>query len=187
VFQGIGKVAFDFYLLFQHHATKEYLYQNPDPHDLVATGTGWSFIRYFGSSTVILGLDTRAERDKYRIMSQQSYDTMFTRLRQIAPTVIHCVVMLAVPIVYPRLDAVEKALSGVQAAKRGVNGLFNLLDSAVTTVTPSGQATQSTHSAFDGVKKAFGKSGLMSGVVSTFGEVDLLGIYFFFLRELTKR
>jgi PhoD related phosphatase len=136
---------------------------------------GWSFIKYFGPTTAILGLDTRSERDKRRIMSQPSYDLMFNRLRQVPPSVIHCVVMLAVPIVYPRLETVEKALTGVAIAKKGFNGAFNLLGKAVTTVTPAGGATQTTHSAFDGVKKAFGKSGLMSSVVSKFGEVDLLG------------
>jgi hypothetical protein len=108
-------------------------------------------------------------------MSQESYDLMFDRLRQVPPSIIHCVVMLGVPIVYPRLETIEKALTGVAVAKKGVNGAFNLLGKAITTVTPSGSATQSTHSAFDGVKKAFGKSGLMSSVVSKFGEVDLLG------------
>lgn len=139
---------------------------------------GWSFIKYFGPTTAILGLDTRSERDKRRIMSQASYDLMFNRLRQCPPSIIHCVVMLAVPIVYPRLETVEKALSGVAVAKRGVNGAFNLLGKAVTTVTPAGSATQTTHSAFDSVKKALGKSGLMSSVVSKFGEVDLLGMFF---------
>jgi hypothetical protein len=120
-------------------------------------------------------MDTRAERDKHRIMSQESYDLVFSRMRQVPQTVIHCVVMLAVPIVYPRLEAVEKALAGVAVAKKGVNGAFNLLGKAVTTITPKGQATQETNSAFGNVKKAFGKSGLMSSVVSKFGEVDLLG------------
>lgn len=176
VFQGIGKIAFEFYLIFQHHTTQQWLYQHPDPNDLItATGQGWSFIKYFGPSTVILGLDTRTERDKHRIMSQQSYDVMFNRLRQVPPSAIHCVIMLAVPIVYPRLEAVEKALTGVAVAKKGVNGAFNLLGKAVTTITPAGDATSGTSSAFGNVKKAFGKSGLMSSVVSKFGEVDLLG------------
>jgi hypothetical protein len=176
VFQGIGKIAFEFYLIFQHHTTQQWLSQHPDPSDLItATGQGWSFIKYFGPSTVILGLDTRTERDKHRIMSQQSYDLVFNRLRQVPPTVIHCVVMLAVPIVYPRLEAVEKALTGVAVAKKGVNGAFNLLGKAVNTITPAGEATSGTSSAFGNVKKAFGKSGLMSSVVSKFGEVDLLG------------
>jgi hypothetical protein len=145
-------------------------------NDIVtASGMGWSFVKYFGPTTAILGLDTRSERDKHRIMSEQSYDLMFNRLRQCPTSVIHCVVMLAVPIVYPRLETVEKALAGVAAAKKGVNGAFNLLGKAVTTITPAGSATHSTNSAFDGVKKAFGKSGFMSSVVSKFGEVDLLG------------
>jgi hypothetical protein len=177
VFQGIGKIAFEFYLIFQHHTTQQYLSQHPDPNDLItATGMGWSFVKYFGPTTVIFGLDTRAERDKHRIMSQESYNAMFSRLRQVPQTVVHCVVMLAVPIVYPRLEAVEKALTGVAVAKKGVNGAFNLLGKAVTTITPKGSATQETNSAFGNVKKAFGKSGLMSSVVSKFGEVDLLGI-----------
>ena len=176
MFQGIGKIAFEFYLIFQHHTTQQWLYQHPDPNDLItATGMGWSFVKYFGPSTVILGLDTRAERDKHRIMSQESYNAAFSRLRQVPQTVVHCVVMLAVPIVYPRLEAVEKALTGVAVAKKGVNGAFNLLGKAVTTITPKGSATQETNSAFGNVKKAFGKSGLMSSVVSKFGEVDLLG------------
>jgi len=108
-------------------------------------------------------------------MSQESYDLVFNRMRQVPQTVVHCVVMLAVPIVYPRLEVVERALTGVAVAKKGVNGAFNLLGKAVTTITPKGQATQETNSAFGNVKKAFGKSGLMSSVVSKFGEVDLLG------------
>lgn len=177
MFQGIGKVAFEFYLLFQHHTTQQWMSQHPDPNDLVsATGIGWSFVKYFGPTTAILGLDTRSERDKHRIMSQPSYDLMLNRLRQVPPSVVHCVVMLSVPIVYPRLATVENVLTGVAVAKKGVTGAFNLLGKAVTSVTPAGSATQSTHSAFDNVKKALGKSGLMSGVVSKFGEVDLLGM-----------
>lgn len=145
--------------------------------DLVsATGSGWSFIKYFGPTTAIVGLDTRCERDRHRIMSQQSHDLMFNNLRMMPTTISHCVVMLAIPIVYPRLASVEKALAGVAVAKKGVNGAFNILGKAITSVTPAGNVTQNTHSAFEGVKKAFGKSGLMSSVVSQFGEVDLLGI-----------
>jgi hypothetical protein len=108
-------------------------------------------------------------------MSQPSYDIMFQKLRQVPPSVVHCVIMIGVPIVYPRLEVVERALAGVQVAKRGINGAFNLLGKAVTTVTPQGTATQKTHSSLEGVKKAFGKSGMMSSLVSKFGEVDLLG------------
>src|SRR5579859_2319636 len=181
VFQGIGKIAYEMYLVFQHHTTAQVVSQYPDPTDLItATGLGWSFLKYFGPTTVVLGLDTRAERDKHRICSQPTYDMVFNALRNVAPGVSHCVVMLAVPIVYPRLEAVEKALTGVAVAKKGINGAFNLVGKAVTTITPKGQATQETNLALGNVKKAFGKSGLMSSLVSKFGEVDLLGIVPFF-------
>jgi hypothetical protein len=36
---------------------------------------------------------------------------------------------------------------------------------------------EATTSGMENVKKAFGKSGLMSSLVSVFGEVDLLGAY----------
>jgi hypothetical protein len=176
VFQAIGKIGIEFYLLFQHHTTQQWFYQHPDPNDLfTATGSGWSFVKYFGPTTAILGPDTRMERDKRRVMSQQSYDLLFSHLRQVPPSVVHCVVMLSVPIVYPRLETVERALTGVAAAKKGVNEAFNLLGKAVTSVTPPGNATQNTTSAFENLKKAFGKSGLMKNVISKFGEIDLLG------------
>jgi hypothetical protein len=136
--------------------------------------SGWSYIKYFGSTTAIVGLDTRSQRDKLRIVSQQSYDVIFNNLRMMPPTITHCVVMLSIPIIYPRLETVEKALTGVAVAKKGVNGAFNLLGKAVHSVAPAG-GKQGTQSAFDNVKKALGKSGLMSNVVDKFGEMEMLG------------
>jgi PhoD related phosphatase len=91
--------------------------------------------------------------------------------------VVHFVVMLAVPAVYPRLEVVENVLTGVSVAKKGVNATFNLLGKAVTSVTPKGSVTQQTNTGLENIKKAFGKSGMMSSVLSKFGEVDLLGTH----------
>lgn len=177
VFQGIGRIALDFYLIFQHHTTRELIYKNNDQQDLItASGAGWSFIKYLGPSTVVFGLDIRSERDKHRIVSQQNYDVCFNRLRNVAPGVSHCIVLLAVPIVYPRMEVVEDVLTGVSVAKKGLNSAFNLLDKAVTSVAPS-SAQQKTHGMFDNVKKSFGKTGLMSNVVSKFGDVEILGTH----------
>lgn len=176
MFEGIGRVALEFYLLFQHHTTQQWIHQHPDPNDLVmATQAGWSFIKYFGPTTAIFGLDTRSERDKRQVVSEATYTMMFNRLRQVLPSVIHCIVMLSIPIVYPRLETVEDVLHGVSMAKKGVNSAFNLIGKTLTSVAPSGSATQRIDSGFGGIKKAFGKTGLMSSFVTPFGDVELLG------------
>ncbi|KAK7205388.1 hypothetical protein BZA70DRAFT_155625 [Myxozyma melibiosi] len=175
VFVNIGRIAFDFYLLFQHQTTKALLQQNPDPRDLfTVTGLGWHFLKYLGPECVILGPDTRAERHQKSIIGEQTHQELFRRLEALPPTIKHVVVMLAVPIVYPRLTMVENVLSGVKQTKRAINGAWNILGKGATKVASVVGAEKSTKSGFEGVKKAFGKSGMMSSLVSGFGEIDLL-------------
>ncbi|KAL7266177.1 hypothetical protein RUND412_011287 [Rhizina undulata] len=82
--------------------------------------------------------------------------------------------MLAVPIIYPRLDTAEHVVNIVAKGKRAVTGTYNVLGKAVGSAAGVVGAKKVVGTGFDRVKKAFGKSGLMSSVVSVFGEVDLL-------------
>ncbi|KAK9452777.1 hypothetical protein V1511DRAFT_506963 [Dipodascopsis uninucleata] len=175
VFVNIGRIAFHFYLLFQHHTTEPLLLANPQLTDLfTVTGRGWHFIKLFGPQCAVIGPDTRAERRENNIIGEQSYNEFFARIRALPPSIKHIVFMLAVPIVYPRLAMVEHILSGVKTIKRATNGAWNMLGKASSKVASVVGAKESTTSAFEGVKKAFGKSGLMSSLVSGFGEIDLL-------------
>lgn len=62
----------------------------------------------------------------------------------------------------------------VATGKKAITGTYNLLGKVVGSAAGVVGAKEVVGSGFQGVKKAFGKSGLMSSVVSIFGEVDLL-------------
>ncbi|KAK9468103.1 hypothetical protein V1512DRAFT_128022 [Lipomyces arxii] len=175
VLRNIGRIAFHFYLLFQHQTTETILETEPDPWDLfTVTGRGWHFLKNLGPSAVILGPDTRAERALNSIIGEATHMELFHRLESLSSRVRHVVIMLAVPIVYPRLTAVENILTGIMHTKRAVNGAWNVLEKASSKVAKVVGAEHSTKKQFENVKKAFGKSGVMGSVVSGFGEVDLL-------------
>jgi hypothetical protein len=58
--------------------------------------------------------------------------------------------------------------------KKAVTGTFNMLGKVTAGVAGVVGAKSVVGDGFNSVKKAIGKSGLMSGVLSPFGEIDLL-------------
>lgn len=112
IFMGVGRAAFKYYLLFQHHippgesVTKERSYiggVNPGPYIDQCSRSNYARL---GKEIAFLGLDCRTERSKHCIMTESSYKVVFDRLeREIAaaPEVKHLLVLLGVPIMYPRM------------------------------------------------------------------------------------
>ncbi|KAJ3163596.1 hypothetical protein HDU86_000179 [Geranomyces michiganensis] len=192
VFQNIGRIAFKFYYLFQQQTTLALL-QGPHRFERITPdGRTFHFIKLLGPLTAVVGPDTRGERTRSQIMSPASYDLIFNNLARLPPSVKHIVWMLAVPIVYPRLAMPETLLHTIGKTKRSANdavnglgrGLGNLaggtgkLLGKIGVKVNADQWQKSAKGAYDDamghVKKGLGKSGLMSGMISAFGEVDLL-------------
>lgn len=131
--QTLGRVGFRFYLLFQQHTTPQYA----DRHGFFGA-TPRSYLAYFGPQQAALFPDARAERTIERIMSENTYSVIYERLRNMPLTVRHLIVVLGVPIVYPRLSLAEKTLNsesvkavmGALSAGNSVNqfGLPELAD-----------------------------------------------------------
>ncbi|OQO07597.1 hypothetical protein B0A48_07294 [Cryoendolithus antarcticus] len=175
VFKNLGRIGIEMYLLFQHHTTFEILRNVSNDIDLFTiTGTGWHFVKYFGPSVVVVGPDTRSERTTSQVMAGPTYQGIFPKVAVLPPSVQHCIWLLPVPIVYPRLEAVEQMASTVATGKKVVTGSFNALGKITSGVAGIVGAKGVVNSGFDGVKKAIGKSGLMQGVLSPFGEVEVL-------------
>lgn len=175
MFKNIGRIAIDWYLLFQHHTTLDILHVTPDERDLFTiTGTGWHFVKYLGPAIAVIGIDTRCERNPQQVMAGPTYQGIFPKIATLPPTVQHCILMLAVPIIYPRMETAEHMVQTVATGKKAITGTYNLLGKVVGSAAGVVGAKEVVGSGFQGVKKAFGKSGLMSSVVSIFGEVDLL-------------
>jgi hypothetical protein len=66
-----------------------------------------------GRRVAFLGLDCRTERQRNEIVSEDSYDVIFDRLEEeiIKGETKHLIVLLGVPIAYPRLNFLENVLT----------------------------------------------------------------------------
>lgn len=119
VFTGIGAVAFKYYMLFQHQSV---------PAETEATEPSWvlgkspgpyikersrSVFMQLGRQVAFLGLDCRTERQRDEILTEDSYDVIFDRLEDeiIKGETKHLIVLLGVPIAYPRLNFLEAVLT----------------------------------------------------------------------------
>lgn len=175
VFKNIGRIGIEMYLLFQHHTTFEILRNVNNDIDLFTiTGTGWHFLKYLGPSVVIVAPDTRSERTQTQVMAGPTYQGIFPKVAVLPPSVQHCIWLFPVPLIYPRLEAVEQMASAVGTGKKVVTGGFNALGKIAGGVAGVVGAKGVVNSGFDGVKRAVGKTGLMQGVLSPFGEIDVL-------------
>ena len=174
MFKNIGRIAIDTYLLFQHHTTLELLRNVSSDIDIFTiTGTGWHFIKYLGPAVAVVGPDTRSERNPHQIMAGPTYQGIFPKVATLPPSVQHCIWMVSVPIIYPRLETAEQIAHAVGTGKKAVTGAYNVLGKVAGGVAGVVGAKSVVNSGFDSVKKAVGKSGLMGGILSPFGEIDM--------------
>ena len=119
VFTGLGAVAFKYYMLFQHQSLpaeteKEepswVLGKHPGPY---INELSRSVFLNLGQHIAFLGIDCRTERMRDEILSQESYDVLFDRARSEIRKgeTKHLIVLLGVPIAYPRLNFLENILT----------------------------------------------------------------------------
>ncbi|KAL8971637.1 MAG: hypothetical protein Q9183_000960 [Haloplaca sp. 2 TL-2023] len=175
MFKNIGRIGIDMYLLFQHHTTLEILRNvSTDTDIFTITGTGWHFVKYLGPAVVVVGPDGRSERNQHQVMAGPTYQGLFPKVALLPPSVQHCIWMISVPLIYPRLEAAEQIAHTVATGKKAVTGTYNLLGKVTSSVAGVVGAKGVVGSGFDSVKKAVGKSGLMGGILSPFGDIDVL-------------
>ncbi|KAK4230503.1 hypothetical protein QBC38DRAFT_28997 [Podospora fimiseda] len=174
VFKGIGRIAIEMYLLFQHHTTVEILRNVSSDMDLfTVTGTGWHFVKYLGPAMVVIGPDCRSERTQTRVMAGPTYQGIFPKVATLPPSVQHCIWMLSVPVIYPRLETIETLTNTFNTGKKAVNTTYNLLGKVTSSVAGVVGGKEVVAQGFKEVKKAVGKSGLMGNVLNQFGEMEL--------------
>ncbi|KAK4540301.1 hypothetical protein LTR36_009613 [Oleoguttula mirabilis] len=174
-FKNLGRIGIDMYLLFQHHTTHEILRAVSNDIDLFTiTGQGWHFLKYLGPAVVLVGPDTRSERNTHQVMAGPTYQGLFPKVAVLPPSVQHCLWLFPVPMIYPRLEAVEQVAHVATTGKKVVTGGFNMLGKVAGGVAGVIGAKGVVQGGFDGVKRAVGKSGLMQNVLSPFGEVEVL-------------
>ncbi|KAG7664282.1 uncharacterized protein J8A68_002197 [[Candida] subhashii] len=146
VFESIGNLAYKYYMLFQHQIDPREKLSESDPSWILGKQPGpyikeknhSNYIR-LGKEIALLGLDCRTERKLREIVSPSSYERVFDRLnKEITANkdIKHLLVMLGVPILYPRLVWLEWLLTSTvfkpvrSLAQKGVldKGLVNEFD-----------------------------------------------------------
>lgn len=149
VFTAIGNTAFKYYMLFQHQMLVEEPEYLNDPLWILSKQSG-KFIKQpshsvfmrLGQEISLVGIDCRTERKLSQVVSQSTYDLIFSRLQaevDKAPQTKHLLVMLGVPILYPRLVWLEWLLNLAvlkpvrKLATKGIiaKGLVNEFDGSV--------------------------------------------------------
>lgn len=81
----------------------------------------------------MLLLDCRTERKLTQIVSKYTYERVFAALRQLPSQVEHLVVLLGVPIAYPRMVFIEGLLTSkfnpiTALGRKGVPGFSGLVN-----------------------------------------------------------
>ncbi|KAG8533395.1 uncharacterized protein KY384_002178 [Bacidia gigantensis] len=95
-----------------------------------------------GARLAFLGVDARTERTRHQVNYPDTYDLLFKRLRAevaASPDIRHLIVLLGVPIAYPRLAWLENVLKSpiigpirLLSKRFGIaGGLFNKFDGSV--------------------------------------------------------
>ena len=146
VFCGLGAVAFKYYMLFQHQSVVD---EGPaeEPSWLMGAAPGpyinelsRSVFMNMGRNVAFLGLDCRTERMRDEVLSEATYDLVFDRCRReiIEGETKHLIVLLGVPIAYPRLNFLEnvltsRAMDPIKALGRAglLGGFLNKFDGGV--------------------------------------------------------
>lgn len=138
VFATIGNTAFKYYMLFQHQILVDEAEYMEDPLWILSKRSGpfikqpshSAFMR-LGREISLVGIDCRTERRLSEIVSQSTYNSIFSRLQaevDKAPETKHLLVMLGVPILYPRLVWLEKILNStllMPVRKLAIKGIIN--------------------------------------------------------------
>ncbi|PGG99305.1 hypothetical protein AJ79_08572 [Helicocarpus griseus UAMH5409] len=175
MFKNIGRIGIEMYLLFQHHTTLEILRHVSDDMDLFTiTGTGWHFVKYLGPAIAVVGPDCRSERNPHQVMAGPTYQGLFPKVAMLPPSVQHCIWMISVPPIYPRLESTEHFAQTIASGKKAVTGAYNVLGKVTSSVAGVVGAKGAVGSGFDSVKRAVGKSGLMGSVLNPFGDIEIL-------------
>ncbi len=144
-FTGLGAIAFKYYMLFQHQSsidetelTEPSWLLGPAPGPYIREQSRNIFLS-LGGGISFLGLDCRMERTRTEILSEASCKKIFDRcdaeIQRNGTT--HLIVLVGVPIAYPRLVWLETILTSslmapIKALSKAANkNLQNPFDGAI--------------------------------------------------------
>ncbi|KAJ5393344.1 uncharacterized protein N7487_010985 [Penicillium crustosum] len=135
VISGIGKIAFKYYLLFQHHSVPDET-ETDEPSWLLGAHPGpyieqqsRNLFMSLGQGVSFLGLDCRTERRSNEVLSEETCDLLWDRCHReiMKGETKHLIVLSSVPVAYPRVAMLRNFMNSRKSlGKAGVlGGLVN--------------------------------------------------------------
>ena len=121
VFNHVGSRGYFFFLLFQLFVNDEVdgVSETSHPNRSMIIGAQGTYIPfrnhsllcYLGPKQWILLADCRSERKLDQICSKETYQRLFDAVRNLPAGVEHLIILLGVPLAYPRMVFLERTLS----------------------------------------------------------------------------
>ncbi|CAG8032393.1 unnamed protein product [Penicillium nalgiovense] len=135
VISGIGKIAFKYYLLFQHHSVPDET-ETDEPSWLLGAHLGpyieqksRNLFMSLGQGVSLLALDCRTERRSNEVLSEETCDLLWDRCHReiMKGETKHLIVLTSVPVAYPRVAMLRNFMNSRKSlGKAGVlGGLVN--------------------------------------------------------------
>ncbi|KAI1464098.1 uncharacterized protein F4812DRAFT_463157 [Daldinia caldariorum] len=119
VFSGLGNVAFKYYMLFQHQSVPDET-EETEPSWVLGVKPGpyihelsRSTFMFLGSKIALLAVDCRTERTRDDVLRENTWKKLMDRCYDeiVKGKTQHLLVLLGVPIAYPRLVWLENILT----------------------------------------------------------------------------
>ncbi|KAI1473731.1 hypothetical protein F4774DRAFT_27215 [Daldinia eschscholtzii] len=119
VFSGLGNVAFKYYMLFQHQSLPDET-EETEPSWVLGVKPGpyihelsRSTFMFLGSKVALLAVDCRTERTRDDVLRENTWKKLMDRCYDeiVKGKTQHLLVLLGVPIAYPRLVWLENILT----------------------------------------------------------------------------
>lgn len=109
-----------YYLLFQQHQNPEIYFRRLLGIDRTRLygDTVTPCLKQMGEDIAILALDTRFERTQEQIISNRTYEYIFSEMEKLLPTTVHLVVATEIPPLFPDIRKVERMLKKISNIKR---------------------------------------------------------------------
>ncbi|KAI0882155.1 uncharacterized protein GGS22DRAFT_191326 [Annulohypoxylon maeteangense] len=119
VFSGLGNVAFKYYMLFQHQSLPDET-EETEPSWVTGIKPGpyireqsRSLFMFLGNKVALLAVDCRTERTRDEVVTEDTWKKLMDRCDSelVKGETQHLLVLLGVPIAYPRLVWLENILT----------------------------------------------------------------------------
>ncbi|KAJ3098717.1 hypothetical protein HDU97_003776 [Phlyctochytrium planicorne] len=172
IMRNAGRLAYRFYLLFQHHTTfaeaerEQFLFPAP---------VGYSWLKASGPSTSILAIDSRVGRTETQVVAQDAWNAIYARLdsklssaKAAGNPVKHLLVVATVPVVYPRMKLADTVIETVSAIEKNVRSVVRTVSKSVESLSNSLASVLKFQ-----ILSGRATSGIGQAVVGSFGQPEL--------------